>query len=151
MRLLGLEIGAQQQVVGHARQAGDAAVPGAQVELKNIATGAMVTTTTGAEGLFRFNSLVPATYNLTIKPAAGFKTYTQPNIEVTAGSLGSSVNSVYHFAGYHGAFAGPYGTTVRYAVVPTPGGMVNKEIRVTEHGKETVRQDYVLLDYHVER
>ncbi|HYW44219.1 MAG TPA: carboxypeptidase-like regulatory domain-containing protein [Bryobacteraceae bacterium] len=62
----------------------DAAVPGTQVELKNTATGAITTTTTGTEGLFRFNSLVPATYTLTIKPATGFKTYTQANIDVTA-------------------------------------------------------------------
>ena len=63
---------------------GDAAVPGVQVEVKNNATGAVVTTSTGAEGIFVFNSLVPATYTLTVKPAAGFKSYTQTNIAVTA-------------------------------------------------------------------
>src|ERR1017187_728485 len=63
---------------------GDAAVPGVQIELKNNATGAIVTTSTGAEGIFVFNSLVPATYTLTVKPAAGFKTYTQSAIAVTA-------------------------------------------------------------------
>ncbi|HEV3199594.1 MAG TPA: carboxypeptidase-like regulatory domain-containing protein [Bryobacteraceae bacterium] len=62
----------------------DAAVPGTQVELKNRATGATVSTTTGVEGVFRFNSLVPATYTLSIKPSSGFKTYTQSDIEVTA-------------------------------------------------------------------
>src|SRR5262249_11240675 len=60
---------------------------GASIELRNAATGAIVTTTTGAEGIFRFNSLVPATYNLTIKPAAGFKTYTQSNLSVTANEV----------------------------------------------------------------
>src|SRR6267154_1339302 len=50
-------------------------------------TGAVITTTTGAEGIFRFNSLVPAIYNLTIKSAAGFKTYQQSNIEVTASEV----------------------------------------------------------------
>jgi hypothetical protein len=74
-------------LLGTLADPGDAAVPGAQVELRNVATGAIVTTTTGSEGLFRFNRLVPATYNLTIKPAAGFKTYTQPNIEVTANEV----------------------------------------------------------------
>ena len=63
---------------------GDAAVPGVQVEVKNNATGAVVTTSTGAEGIFVFNSLVPATYTLTVKPATGFKTYTQSAISVTA-------------------------------------------------------------------
>src|ERR1051326_280584 len=62
----------------------DAAVPGIQVEVTNVATGVATTTTTGAEGIFRFNSLVPANYTLTIKPATGFKTYTQSNIQVTA-------------------------------------------------------------------
>src|ERR1051326_3426423 len=65
----------------------DAAVPGAQVELKNAATVAIITTTTGAEGIFRFNSLVPATYNLTIRPDTGFKSYTQSEIEITASEI----------------------------------------------------------------
>ena len=66
---------------------GDAAVPGAQVELKNDATGVITNTSSGGEGIFRFNSLVPATYTLTIKPAAGFKTYTQSSISVTANEV----------------------------------------------------------------
>src|SRR5450759_1572846 len=74
-------------LLGTLADPGDAAVPGAQVELKNTATGAVVTTTTGAEGLFRFNSLVPATYNLTIRPSVGFKTYAQAAIEVTANEV----------------------------------------------------------------
>ena len=74
-------------LLGTVADPGDASVPGAQVELKNVATGAIITTTTGAEGIFRFNSLVPATYNLTIKPAAGFKSYTQSNIGVTASEV----------------------------------------------------------------
>ena len=65
----------------------DAAVPGIQVDLRNTATGGIITTTTGAEGIFRFNSLVPATYSLTLKPAAGFKSYTQSDIEVTASEI----------------------------------------------------------------
>jgi hypothetical protein len=32
-----------------------------------------------------------------------------------------------------------------------PGGVVKKDVRVTENGKETIRQDYALIDYHVER
>jgi hypothetical protein len=67
-------------LLGIVADPGDASVPGVRVDLKNIATGAVTTTTTGVEGIFRFNSLVPATYNLTITAAAGFKTYTQSNI-----------------------------------------------------------------------
>ena len=74
-------------LLGTVADSSDSAVPGVEVELKNTATGAIVKTTTGAEGLFRFNSLVPATYNLTIRPAAGFKTYTQSEISVTANEV----------------------------------------------------------------
>src|SRR6267154_3297375 len=74
-------------LLGTVADPADAAVPAAQVELRNLATGAVITTTTGAEGIFRFNSLVPAIYNLTIKSAAGFKTYQQSSIEVTASEV----------------------------------------------------------------
>ena len=74
-------------LLGTLTDPGDAAIPGAQVELKNIATGATVTTTTGPEGILRFNSLVRATYTLTIKPTSGFKSYTQANIDVTANEV----------------------------------------------------------------
>ena len=42
-------------LLGSVSDPGDAAIPGAHVELINSATGAVVSTTTGAEGLFRFN------------------------------------------------------------------------------------------------
>jgi hypothetical protein len=71
-------------LLGTVTDPGGAAVPGAQIELKNTATGALTTTTTGADGALLFNSVIPATYNLTIKAAAGFKTYTQSGIAVTA-------------------------------------------------------------------
>jgi hypothetical protein len=74
-------------LIGTVADPGDAAIAGARVDLTNAATSAVVSTTTSAEGIFRFNSLVPATYNLTIHPAAGFKTYTQSNIEVTANEV----------------------------------------------------------------
>src|SRR6266404_2497215 len=74
-------------LLGTVSDPGDAAVPGARVELINAATGAVISTTTGAEGIFRFNSLVPATYTLTVKAAAGFKTYTQSSIDVTANEV----------------------------------------------------------------
>ena len=51
----------------------DSAIPGARIELKNVATGAVITTQSGSEGIFRFNSLVPATYKLTIKALAGLQ------------------------------------------------------------------------------
>ena len=60
-----------------------AAVPNAQVSVKNLRTSAVRDTVTTAEGIFAFNSLEPATYNLTVK-AAGFKTYEQTSIEISA-------------------------------------------------------------------
>jgi len=71
-------------LVGIVADPANAAVPNAQVELKNNATGAVITTKSGSEGIFRFNSLVPATYSLTVDPPAGFKTYTEAAVEVTA-------------------------------------------------------------------
>ena len=61
----------------------NAAVPGVQIEVKNLGTGATRTTVSGAEGIFTFNSLDPARYNMTAK-ATGFKTYTQTGIDITA-------------------------------------------------------------------
>ena len=63
-------------LVGTVADPDDAAVPGVHVELRNIATGAVIATTTGTEGIFRFNSLVPATYSLTIKPPPGSRPIT---------------------------------------------------------------------------
>src|ERR1035441_690336 len=63
---------------------GDAAVPGASVEAKNVATGALRSTTTNAEGVFRVDSMLPSVYNVTIKGSAGFKALELNNINLTA-------------------------------------------------------------------
>jgi hypothetical protein len=70
-------------MTGTITDASNAAVPGAQIEAKNLTTGAVRTTVTGPEGIFAFNSLAPARYNLTAK-AAGFKAFTQTDIDITA-------------------------------------------------------------------
>lgn len=74
-------------LLGTVTDPGNAAVPDARVELRNASTGIVVSTVTGPEGIFRFNSLVPSDYTLTIRAAAGFKTYTQSNIAVTANEV----------------------------------------------------------------
>ena len=74
-------------LLGTVNDPANAAIPGARVDLTNTATGAINSTITGAEGIFRFNSLEPATYNLFIRATAGFKTYEQSNIEVTASEV----------------------------------------------------------------
>ena len=61
-----------------------AAVPNVQLELKNVGTGASRSTVSGPEGIFRFNSLEPATYGLTIKAPAGFKEYREQSLVVNA-------------------------------------------------------------------
>jgi hypothetical protein len=74
-------------LLGTVNDPANAAIPGARVDLTNTATGAVNSTITGAEGIFRFNSLEPSTYNLFIRATAGFKTYEQSNIEVTASEV----------------------------------------------------------------
>ena len=74
-------------LLGTVTDSSNAAVPNVQIEVKNLTTGFVRTTTTGPEGIFRFNSLEPAKYDLTIKPATGFKTYAQNSIDVTANEV----------------------------------------------------------------
>src|ERR1035441_4952864 len=63
---------------------GDASVPGISVDAKNVSTGAVRSATTDAGGFFRFDSMLPAVYNLTIKGTAGFKTLELNRIDLTA-------------------------------------------------------------------
>jgi hypothetical protein len=62
------------------------AVPSVTVELSRTGTAFTRGVTTGPEGIFRFNSLDPGTYEVTVK-ASGFKTYSQRSI-----TLGASEN-----------------------------------------------------------
>ena len=71
-------------LVGTVTDSSNAAVPGVNVELRNLTIGFVRTTTSGAEGIFRFNSLEPGNYDLTIKPPSGFKVYSQKAIAVSA-------------------------------------------------------------------
>ena len=71
-------------LLGTITDPGDAAVPNVQIEIKNLTTGATRNTVSGPEGIFRFNSLEPARYDLAIKATTGFKTYNQTSIDVTA-------------------------------------------------------------------
>jgi len=62
-----------------------AAVPGAQIEVKNLMTGAVRNTVSGPEGIFVLSSLEPARYSLTAK-ATGFKTYQSNDLAVASGA-----------------------------------------------------------------
>src|ERR1700687_2930748 len=59
------------------------AVPGAQVTLRNDATGVAVTRTTGTEGRYLFDYVDPSIYTL-IADLSGFATVVQRNVLVQA-------------------------------------------------------------------
>src|SRR5919204_4423080 len=59
------------------------AVPGAQVTLRNDATGVAVTRTTGPEGRYLFDYVDPGTYTITAE-LAGFTSVVQRNVIVQA-------------------------------------------------------------------
>ena len=61
-----------------------AVVPDAKVVIKSVDTGVTRNAVTGNDGLFIFNAVDPATYNLTITAKAGFKVYEEQNIVLTA-------------------------------------------------------------------
>jgi hypothetical protein len=61
----------------------DAVIQGAEVQLTDQATGAVRTATTTSEGVFRFTSLLPGAYSISVK-SQGFKSYLQKDINLTA-------------------------------------------------------------------
>ena len=63
------------------------AVPNVAVEMKNVATGVVRSTLATSEGIFRFNSVIPGVYDLTIRPPAGFKEYVQKEITLNASEI----------------------------------------------------------------
>ena len=73
------------EMTGTVTDSSGAAVPNAKVEAKSLRTASVRDTVSGPEGIFVFNSLEPAVYNITVK-ATGFKTYGQNSIDITAGA-----------------------------------------------------------------
>ena len=87
--LLGAAAPLQAQVTtatiyGNVTDASGAPLRDAQIEVRNDATGATLAATTNDEGEFTFTFLPIGRYSLAIK-ATGFKTQSQPNVEVSAG------------------------------------------------------------------
>src|SRR6266700_3599754 len=72
---------------GTVNDSSQSAVPNVTAELKNVATGVVRMTLTTSEGIFRFNGVIPAVYDLTIRPPAGFKEYVQKEITLNASEI----------------------------------------------------------------
>src|SRR5215467_8596919 len=62
-------------IQGTVQDPAGAVVPNAKVQLKNTATSVSVTTTSDSEGNYRFVSLAPGSYQITVE-ASGFNTTT---------------------------------------------------------------------------
>ena len=77
-----IDRGAIQGTVDDPQQA---VVPGVRVEVKNLATGVVTTTTTNDTGAYLVSELLPGTYQVRFV-AKGFSTMEISNVEVKAGS-----------------------------------------------------------------
>jgi hypothetical protein len=69
------------RVSGFVKDPSGAVIPGASVDLKDVATGLELRTTSDASGYYSIDPVPPKTYNL-IVTTKGFKTYTQSGISV---------------------------------------------------------------------
>ena len=73
-------------VVGTVTDSSSSAVPGARVTILNVATGETRDTTTNETGTYRFPTISPGTYTLSVQ-ADGFRAFSQSGVEVTVNSL----------------------------------------------------------------
>ena len=69
-------------LVGNVSDDTGAAVPGATVTIRNKETGTSRDTTTDATGAYRFDTVQPGMYSVTVQ-LTGFRTLTRPDIPVT--------------------------------------------------------------------
>src|SRR5262245_7349851 len=84
LSLLGLSAWAQQEtgsITGQVTDPTGAAVPGAQVTIKNRATGAEFAPLTDAAGFYRAPQLPPGVYDISVA-ATGFSTLVREAVEV---------------------------------------------------------------------
>ncbi|MEP7366037.1 MAG: TonB-dependent receptor [Acidobacteriota bacterium] len=73
-------------LVGNVTDTTDSAVPNAKVAILHIATGTTRDTVTTNAGLFRFPTIPPGAYTVTVQ-ANGFRAFTQSGVEVSANNL----------------------------------------------------------------
>lgn len=105
-------------IVGTVADSERAVIPGVSVALTNEGTGATITVNSNQLGFFRFPTLLPGTYTLTVK-TAGFKTFSQTGIELSASEvrdLGTLVLQV-----------GDVQEEVTVTAVPTPVQVASSE------------------------
>jgi hypothetical protein len=89
--LVGLSLAASAQtnsaaLRGTIHDTSQAAIPGAQVNFQNIATGQILSTTTNQEGVYEFPFVPPAAYMLDVHKD-GFESYKQEGVTLAAGEV----------------------------------------------------------------
>lgn len=73
-------------LVGNVTDASGAAIPTAKVTIVHTATGTSRDATVNETGLYRFPTIPPGTYSVTVE-ASGFRTFTRSGVDVTANNL----------------------------------------------------------------
>jgi hypothetical protein len=73
-------------LVGNVTDASGGAIPGAKVTIHHTATGTTRDTTTNETGTYRFPTIPPGVYTMSVQ-AAGFRAFRQSGIEVTVNNL----------------------------------------------------------------
>ena len=79
------QAGTTQALSGIVVDSSGAVIPGANVVVKNVATGVATESVTNTDGLFSVPSLPPGSYDVTVK-LEGFKTTVISNVVLTAGA-----------------------------------------------------------------
>ncbi len=73
-------------LVGNVTDSTAAAIPGAKVTINHVATGTTRETTTNESGTYRFPTIAPGIYTLTVQ-ADGFRAFSQSGVAVTVNNL----------------------------------------------------------------
>src|SRR4051794_30338001 len=73
-------------MVGNVTDSSGGAVPGATITITHTETGASHEAVTDANGTYRFSTVQPGTYTMTVK-LTGFRTFTRENVPVTLNSI----------------------------------------------------------------
>ncbi len=79
------QVAAAGAIVGTVTDPTGAVIPEAEITVTSIGTQVKRTTTSNAQGFYDFESLLAASYNITIKKA-GFQTFVAENVKIDAGA-----------------------------------------------------------------